>query len=184
MSFDIQAAKASFDKVIGLFESDLKTVKTGRAKPALVEEIKIEAYGSMMPLKELASITAPDPHMILIQPWDRSVIEAISKALQTASTPFNPAVDGTNIRVAVPALTGEKREELIKLVSQKLESHKQLLRNERTEQKKKIDASKGGPGVSEDDLKANVEQLDKVSHEYVAMLEDLCKKKQDELRTI
>ncbi len=182
MAFDFSELKSKFDQVLTIVGDDLKTIKTGRAKPALVEDIQAEAYGARMPLKELASITAPDPQLIVIQPWDQSVVEAIEKALQ--QNQFNPSVDGQMIRINIPQLTGEKREEMVKQVHQKIESGRQMLRSERTEGKKKIEAQKGEAGISEDDVEADLEKLEELTKEYMDKLDTVAQSKEEELRTI
>lgn len=182
MAFDFSEIRQNFASVLALVKEDLKLIKTGRAKPALVEDIQVEAYSSLMPLKELASISAPDAHMILIQPWDQSVIEGIEKALQKAG--FNPNADGQQLRLNIPPLTGEKRQQMIKQVAQHIESGKQMLRNERNEAKRKIEAQKGSAGISEDDIKNDEEELDQIIKDYNQQLDDLGEAKKTELETI
>lgn len=184
MAFDFSGLHEAYDQVLQIVSDDLKSIKTGRAKPSLVEDVMVEAYGTKMPLRELASITAPDPHLILIQPWDQGVVGAIEKSLNTGQTQFNPSVDGKNIRIAVPQLTGEKREELIKSVAQRIESGRQMLRAQRTDTKKDVEAQEGKGGVSEDDIKSDLEELDKITGEYNEKLEKIGQEKEEELRTI
>lgn len=184
MAFNFSDLKRKYEQALSLVADDLKGIQTGRAKPSLVEDVLVEAYGSKMPLKEMASITAPDPHMIVVQPWDKSVVANIEKALSTGQTQFNPSVDGQLIRIKIAQLTGEKREELVKMVAQRIESGKQMLRSERTDVKKDVESQKDGGGVSEDDIKRDLEELDKVTHEYTQKLEDIGKAKEAELREI
>lgn len=182
MAFDFSPLTKKFNQVIELVSEDLKQIKTGRAKPSLVEDIMAEAYGTMMPIKELASITAVDAQLISIQPWDQSVVEPIEKALRKNN--FNPSVDGQQIRIAIPPLTGETRQLMIKQVAQHIESGKQMLRSERSEGKRQIEAQKGQDGISEDDIKADLEQLDKHTHSFTQRLVDLGEAKKVELETI
>lgn len=182
MAYDFSSLTNKFDQVLSIIGDDLNQIKTGRAKPSLVEDLKAEAYGAMMPLKELASITAPDAHMILIQPWDQSVIAGIEKALHKVS--LNPTVDGQQIRIVIAPLTGEKRQEMVKQVAQHIESGKQMLRNERTDAKKLVEAQKGTDGVSEDDISADIIALDKMTHEYNDKLDAIGATKKTELETI
>lgn len=182
MAYNFNTLTQNYQKAINIVSEDLKLISTGRAKPSLVEDIKVEAYGSYMPLNELASISAPDAQMILIQPYDQSVVEATEKALQKSN--FNPNVDGNQIRIVIPALTGEKRQQLIKQVSQHIESGKQMIRSQRTEAKKDIENQKGDEGISEDDIKADLDQLDKVTQEYIQKLEQVGEAKQAELAKI
>lgn len=184
MAFDFSELKSKYEQVITLVADDLKAIQTGRAKPSLVEEVMVEAYGGRMPLKELASITAPDTNMIVISPWDKSVISAIEKALSSSKNPLNPAVDGQIIRITIAALTGEKREELVKLVKQRIESGRQMVRAERNEIKREVDGQDGQPGISEDDIKRDLAEMEKVTGEYIEKLEEMGQEKEKEIRTI
>ena len=184
MAYDFSSLKSKYEEVLSVVAEDLKGIQTGRAKPSLVEDVMIEAYGGKMPLKELASITAPDAHMILIQPWDKGVVEAIEKGLQSGQTQFNPSVDGQSIRIKIAQLTGEKREELVKLVSQRVESGRRMFREERTSEKRQVEDQEGSAGISEDDIKADLKNLEELTKEYLDKLEEMGSKKEEELRTI
>lgn len=180
--FSFQTMKQDSEKLLEAFGSDLSTVRTGRARPSLVENVPVEAYGSMMKILELANISAPDPGMILIKPWDSSVIQAIAKAIQISDLHLNPVVDGQQIRLVIPPLTGERREELIKLVLQKKHSYDEMLRDIRTKYKKQVESQEGNPGISEDDIKHDLEALQKVTDEYAKRLQDMTTAKERELR--
>ena len=184
MAYNFSDLKSNYDQVIEIIATDLKTLKTGRAKPSLVEDVKVDAYGSQMQLKELASITAPDPHMIVIAPWDQSVLEAIEKALMAPPVSMNPVVDGQQVRISIPPLTGERREEMVKQVAQKVESGKQMLRNERVETKKLVEGQEGSAGISEDDIAADLKELDVITKNFTEKLEKMGDEKSQELRTI
>ena len=171
-------------EVLQLAEQDLRSVKTGRAKPALVEDVKVEAYNTRMTLKELASITAPSPKQINVSPWDKSLLEVIEKALASSDLNINPVVDNDLIRINIPPLTQEIREELVKLVRQKLESARAMLRQARSETKTQIEAKKGESGVSEDDIHRYLEELQKVTDEFMEKLDELEKAKESELMTV
>jgi ribosome recycling factor len=175
----------TMDQVMRVVAADLDMVRTGRAKPSLIEEVLIEAYeGTRLPLKELASINAPDPHMLTIQPWDQSVLKKIETGLQKSELHLNPVVDGQMIRISIAPLTEERRLDLVKLTKQKLESGREMLRNARNEAKKDIDGKKGMPVVSEDDIKHWLEDLQKIHDEYMVKLEEMGEKKEKELMTI
>lgn len=171
--------------VMDLVKADLLTIQTGRAKPSLVEDVAVEAYeGSTLTLKELATISAPDPHLITIKPYDTSIIEKIAKGVSASQLNLNPVVDGEIVRISVPALTGERREELVKSVKQKVESGKAMLRQVRNDLKKDIDGQRDTAGVSEDDIfKAN-EDLQKLIDEFNASLDELESQKETELMTL
>jgi len=180
----LQAFQSQAQEVFQLAEQDLKGIKTGRAKPGLVEDVPVLAYNSKMTLKELASITAPDPQQIIISPWDKSVLSDIEKALAVSDLHLNPVVDGDIIRLKIPSLTQENREELVKLVAQKLESAKALLRQARNEAKTSIEGQKGQAGVSEDDIHRDLEELQKMTDETMNRLEELGKAKETELMSL
>lgn len=171
-------------EILELVDQDLKSVKTGRAKPALIEDVKVQAYNTSMLIRELASITVPDPHQIIVSPWDKGLLGPIEKALATAELNLSPVVDSEIIRIKIPPLTQETREELVKLVNQKLESARAMLRQVRNEAKSKIEGRKGEAGVSEDDIHHDLEELQKVTDETMAALDERSEAKEKELMTI
>ena len=113
--------KLSFDGVLEFYKSDIAAIRTGRATPVLVEDIVVDAYGQKMHIKELATITAPEPRSLVIQPWDKGVVAAIEGAIRKSELGLNPVVDGQSIRLNIPSLTEERRKEFIKLLKQKTE---------------------------------------------------------------
>jgi len=171
--------------VVELLGEDLLNVQTGRARPSLVESIKVEAYtGSLMEVKELASITAPDPQTILIKPWDPSVVKEIEKAILKSDLQIKPVVTDDQVRITIPTLTEERRLELVKVVKQKIESGKAMIRQVRTEMKKDIDNLKEDDGVSEDDIHAMYDRLQKQVDEYNKRLDEMDEAKEKELLSL
>ncbi len=179
-------ARGVFEGVVEVIRGDLATVRTGRARPELVEKVQVEAYEGQprLALVELASISAPDPHLLVVKPWDQSVLEKIEKALSLSELGLNPVVDGEMIRITIPALTEERRRDLVLLVHKKLEAGRNLLRGERQEIKNKIEAQKGKPGVSEDDIFRQLEELQKLTEEFMGKIDELGKVKEEELMKI
>lgn len=180
----LDKAKKQTEKLIELVDDDLKGIKTGRAKPSLIEDIRVEAYKTRMSLKELASISAPDPRSLIISPWDKTILEAIEKAISSSGLNLHPIIDNDLVRIQIPALTEETRKDLVKLVKQKLESGRRLLRQLRNEVKKEIEDLKGKPDVSEDDIKRWLDDLQKLIDETTSRIEELGKAKEKELMTI
>jgi ribosome recycling factor len=176
--------KSDAQKLLEVFQNDLATVRTGRAKPSLVENVMVDAYGSKMRLMEVANITAPDSTMIVVKPWDASLLSAVEKAIQISDLHLNPVTDGQQIRLAIPPLTGERREELVKLVMQKKHTSEDMLRDIRTKYKKQIDNQKGQPGVSEDDIKRDLDMLQKITDEYTQKITEIAQAKEKELREV
>ncbi len=182
----IQRTDYSFSGVLEVVRDDLSTVKTGRAKPDLVAnlQIAVQSYGSTLKLLELANISAPDSQTLLISPWDKNVMEDISRGISKSDLNLNPVVDGQTVRISIPALTQERRIELTKMVDKKVEGGKVLLREERQRIKKEIDAEKGKAGVSEDDIFKSIEGLDKKTKEWETKIDDLGTAKKAELTAV
>jgi ribosome recycling factor len=176
--------KKNMDTVLNLVSNDLKQVKTGRAKPSLIEDIQIEAYGGNMALKEVASIAAPDSHLLTVSPWDKGLLETIEKGIAKSNLGINPVVDGDMIRISLPALTQERREEMVKLVKQRIEAGRQMLRNVRNDTKRDIEDSKGTAGISEDDIEKNLDDMQKIYEEWMTKIEDIGNEKEVELMQI
>lgn len=182
----LDQARRDFEGALEVLRGDLMTVKTGRAKPALVEGVLVEAYEGQprLPLLELASITSPDPQQLVVKPWDHSILEKVEKALATSEIHVNPVVDGEVIRIVIPPLTEERRGELVKLVKQKLESGRVLLRQARQEIKEAIDKRKGEPNVSEDDVHEGIEKLNGLTDEFMKNIEEIGEAKEKELMSM
>jgi ribosome recycling factor len=180
----IEQARGDMEGVIEIVEEDLASVKTGRAKPSLVERVQVDVYQTKMPLIELAAISAPESNLLVVQPWDESIVEDIIKAISASDLNINPVLDGSLIRIVIPPLTEERRNDLIKLVFQKIESGRVLIRQVRQEAKKKIEGVKGEPGVSEDDVHRMMQELEKVTEEFIKKVEGMGQKKEGELRNI
>lgn len=180
-----QTMKQNSERVLQVVKDDLAMIKSGRATPTMVEKIMIEAYPpSKMPLVELASITAPDPHLLVIQPWDSTVVKQVVSGLSASDMHLNPTVDGNVIRIPISPLTEERRLEMVKMVKQKLEKGKEMLRDVRNDAKREVDAKKGSAGVSEDDIFTWHEELQKIHDDYVVKLEAIALEKEKELMAI
>lgn len=182
--FSLTQMKLDGEKVVELFSQDIGSIRTGRAKPSLVENITVQAYGAVMKVLELASISAPDSTSIVVKPWDTSVLKDIEKAILASDLGIPPVIDGNQIRLSIPALTGERRLELVKLVTQKKNAFLQMLRDVRIKYKKQIEAQKGQAGVSEDAIKVDLENLQKLTEEYSKKLEDVAAQKETELTSL
>jgi ribosome recycling factor len=180
----IQLLRRKFDQVIDVVKEDMSTVRVGRAKPDMVEGIAVLAYGTRMRLVELATINAPDPNMLVITPYDKSVMRDIEKAIADSEMQLSPAVSGDQIRIVIPALTQERRLDFVKLLKQKTESGKILLRQARQDVKEKIDALKERDDVSEDDIYMLHDQLDKVTGEYNEKIEEMNREKEKEIMAV
>lgn len=173
--------KKRLDKTLEVVAEELKLIRTGRAKPSMLEHIRVEAYGQQMQLNELATVSAPDSQLLIVSPWDKSILGHIEKAIRISNLNLNPVVDGDIIRIVVPQLTQERREEMVKLVKQKHESGKNMLRDSRTRMKKELDEKEDESGVSEDDIKSWMEEMQKLFEQYQQKLEVMIETKEKEL---
>ncbi len=183
MQIDID--KGKFEKTIEFLINELNQIRTGRAHPSLVENIQVEAYNAKTPLIQLASISVPEPRQILIQPWDKSVIKDIERAIQASNLDLNPIIDSDNlIRINIPSLNEERRQSLIKLVDQKLEEAKVSIRNGREEIIKNWRSLEKEGEISEDDLFANQKEIQKIVDQYNAQIKEVGEKKSQEILTI
>ncbi len=181
---DQKKLKDEFKKAIDFLQKDLGTIKTGRAHPGLVEDIAVEAYGSKMRIKELATVSAPEPRTIRIEPWDKSQISAMEKGLMSSDMGFNPSNDGSSIIINLPELTAERREEVAKLVDKKAEEAKISIRKIREEFMKKMDDANDAGELSDDEFEKDKKDLQKAVDENNKEIEALSEKKQQEVKQI
>lgn len=173
--------KPHFAKVIEHLQKELATVRTGRATPALVEDVMVEAYGAMQPVKALASLSTPDARTVLIEPWDASVVKAIDTAIQKSDIGINPTVDGKTIRLVMPMMTEENRQRMVKVMKEKLEDARVSLRKVREEARKAIEKL---DGVGEDDVRRLQAELEKMVKDFTAKIDEMGEKKEKEITTI
>ena len=173
--------------IISHFQDELRQIRTGRAQPSLLDGVVVEvvAYGgAKMKLNELATVTAADASLLVVQPFDPGVLHDVEKALHAANLGLSPVTDQNHIRLAIPPLTTERRQQLTKLVAQKAEEAKIAIRNLRSQVKDDIEAQKELGGVSEDDIKRQVEQLQKEVEKVNEKIEALKEEKDKDLMTV
>ncbi len=180
----ITLLRQKFAKVISNVEEDFETVRVGRAKPSLIENLGVMAYGGYMRLMEVATISAPDPNMLIVSPFDKSLMRDIEKAIADSEMKLSPVVSGDIIRIVIPALTEERRLDFVKLLKQKTESGKVMVRQARQDVKEKIDALKERKEVSEDDIYMLLEQLDKITGEINEKIDEMSRKKEEEVMAV
>ena len=172
------------DKTLEFIQTDISTLRTGRASVQLLDVVSVEAYGTRMKINEVANVSAPDPGLLIVTPWDKSLLGEIEKGVATSGINLHPIVDGTVIRIVVPPLTEERRKELVKLLYQKMEAGRVMMRNVRAEVKKEIENQEDEDGVSEDMIKIELETLEKKVKEYMAKIDKILADKEKELMTV
>ncbi len=180
----ISELKESIEKRISYYKEELKGVRTGRASVSMFDNIKVDYYGTMTPLSGVASLSAPEPRLVTITPWDASMIKAIEKAVQTSQMGFNPSNDGKVIRVPFPQLTEERRKELAKIVKKMGEEAKVAVRNERRDANDKIKKQEKDKEISEDESKKLQEEVQKVTDASVRKLDEITEAKEKEIMEI
>jgi len=156
-------------------------IRTGRANPAILERVLVEYYGEMVPIKQVGTITAPEPRLLMISPWDKSMTKPIVDAITSSDLGLNPNTDGNVIRVPLPRLTTERRQELARMVARKAEEGKVALRNIRRETIEKLRAMQKAGGISEDDLHRFQEQVQKITDAHIEQLDKLHQSKEREI---
>lgn len=172
------------DKTVSVLKEDLTHVRAGRANPLILDKVKVEYYGSETPIKQLASISVPEPRIIQIQPYDTSILQSIEKAIQIADLGINPTNDGKVIRMIIPMLTEERRKELTKNVKKMGEDSKVALRNERRDAIDRLKKMEKNKEISEDEMTAGEKEVQKIIDEHVAMVDQMVAKKSEEIMEV
>lgn len=173
----LKEAEESMKKSINHFKSELAGFRTGRASTSLVEDIKIEYYGSRVPIKQVGNVSVPEPNQILIQAWDQNAISPIEKAIMEQLS-LNPARQGNTLRITLPPLTQERRKELVKLLHKTTEEAKVAIRNIRRDAKEMIESLEG---ISEDEIKRALDKLQKITDHYIDEISNLSSSKEKEI---
>ena len=184
MSQFIEGFGSEFNKIIDHFKNETEKLKAGRATPALVEDILIESYGVKTPLKQVGSISVPEPSLLVIEPWDKNLLKEIEKALSQSSLDLSVSISETAVRGKISPLTEEKRVQIIKLLNDKKEESKVSLRQMRDRIRKEIEQQEKNKEISEDDKFTLQKELDELIKKETQKIEDLSKKKEEEIMTV
>lgn len=180
----IDRAKPEFDQLMEHLQKELHNLRTGRANASLVEDLQVEAYGSMMELKGLAAISIPNANTIQIEPWDKTVVKNIETAIQASNLGLNPNTAGTVIRLILPPMTEENRKNMVKVIHQKAEQTRIGVRTIRESIREKIAQDEKAKAIGEDEKFRLQEQLDKIVTEYNAKIQVTAEEKEREIMTI
>jgi ribosome recycling factor len=176
--------RTRMEKVIEDFRHKLGTVRTGRASTSLLDNITVEYYGSQMPLNQVATIHAPEASLLTVQPFDPSLINEIERALRTSELGINPSNDGKMIRIPIPPLTEERRKQMVKVVHDIAEDHKTAIRNIRRDSNDKLKKALKDKTISEDEEKGGLDDVQKLTDQFVAKIGELSKHKEDEIMKV
>ncbi len=185
MSVDVQKnLEEKISKSIEVLKEKLNSVRAGRANPALLDQVQAECYGSTMPIKNIANISAPDPRTIAVIPFDPSTVKDIEKAIMAANLGFNPSNDGKTIRLVIPPLTEERRKEITKTVKKMGEEDKVAIRNLRREANEELKKQEKAGELTEDDLKAELEDVQKKIDKAVKDIDEIVANKEKEIMEV
>ncbi len=174
-------AKDRMDQAIEHARQELATLRTGRANPRMVDHVKVEYYGSHQPLKTLANISAPEPRLLVVEPYDKTQVDNIMKAIQLADLGLNPATDGTLIRLPIPELTEERRRELVKVAHQVVEEGKVAIRNVRRDANHELKELQKSHDISEDNLHRAMNNFQELTDKHIKQLDELLEMKEKEI---
>jgi ribosome recycling factor len=180
----LKEARSQMDKAVEALRREFAGVRTGKASPALLDTVRVDAYGSHVPLNQVASVSAPEPRLLVVQPWDRSMIGPIERGLRESDLGLNPANDGKVIRVPIPALTEERRKEYVRLLHRMTEDARVAVRQARKEANDTIKASQKGGEVSEDDARREMDEVQKLTDRYIERVDELMKHKEAEVMEV
>ena len=179
----VNDAKVHMDKAIDHCESELQKIRAGKASPSMLDDITVEYYGTPTPLAQVGSINTPDARTIVIQPWEKSLLAPIEKAIKEANLGVNPQNDGVIIRINVPPLTEERRRDLVKKAKAEAETGKVAIRNIRNDANEKIRKLKAD-GVSEDEMKVGEAEVQKLTHSYIIKVDKHLEVKEKDIMTV
>ena len=180
----IKATRPRMDTVIDDFQRKLATVRTGRAAVSLLDSVLVDYYGTMTPLNQMASVHAPEPAMLTVQPWDQTQVAPIEKAIRASDLGLNPSNDGKLVRIPIPPLTEERRKQLAKQVHEIAEDHRTAVRNIRRDSNERLKKMLKDKEISEDNEHDGLEEVQKLTNTYIGKIDELTKSKEHEITNV
>jgi ribosome recycling factor len=182
--FKLDDYKKRMDGAITALTHEFGGLRTGRASPTILDPITVEAYGSVSPLNQVAGVSVPEPRMISVQVWDKSVVQAVDKAIRAANLGLNPIIDGQTLRIPVPPLTGERRTELSKVAAKYAEQQRVAVRNIRRDAMEHLKKLEKDHGISEDEHKKHGAEVQKVTDDHIKKIDDMLRHKEEEIMQV
>ncbi len=180
----IKEAESNMKKTIDIIKKELASMRAGRATPALLDKILVNYYGTPTPVNQLANISVPEARLLVIQPWDKSSLTEIERALLKSDLGITPASDGTVVRLAIPQLTQERRVDLMKTVKKKAEEGRVAIRNIRRDTNEQLKSLQKGGEISEDELKRNQDEVQKLTDRYIKEIDGILSAKEQEIMQV
>jgi ribosome recycling factor len=180
----VNEARSAMEKAIDAMRREFGSVRTGKATPALLDHVRVDAYGSKMPISQVATVSAPEARMLIVQPWDKGLLQAIEKGIQQAELGLNPANDGNIIRIPIPQLNEERRKDMVKQLGKLAEEGRVAIRHARQEANKDIKKRQSAHEISEDDAHRQTDQVQKLTDEFIGKIDQLLKTKEHEVMEV
>ncbi len=180
----LKEARSRMEDALEALRRDFATVRTGKATPALLDTVRVEAYGTRMPLNQVATVHSPDASLLVVQPFDKSLLTMIEKGIQIADLGLNPSNDGNVIRVPIPPLTEERRKEYVKLLHKMAEEGRVSVRHARKTARDELQNLMKDHEIGEDDGHRQLDEVDKLTHDFTGQIDELLKKKEHEVMAI
>ena len=180
----VNEARSAMEKAIEAMRREFSSVRTGKATPALLDHVRVDAYGSKMPISQVATVSAPEARMLIVQPWDKGLLQAIEKGIQQAELGLNPANDGNIIRIPIPQLNEERRKDMVKQLGKLAEEGRVAIRHARQEANKDIKKRQAAHEISEDDAHRQTDQVQKLTDEFIGKIDQLLKTKEHEVMEV
>lgn len=180
----IKQMRQHMDDALDAMRREFATVRTGKATPALLDTVRVEAYGSRVPLNQVATVNTPEPRLIVVQPWDKTVIGDIERGIQSADLGLNPSNDGNVIRVPIPPLSEERRKDMVRLLHKMAEEGRISIRHARQEANKEIKQRESDHEISEDDAHRQLDEVQQTTDEYITRIDEMMKSKEAEIMEV
>lgn len=180
----LKSCEHRMQQAVEVLKRELGTIRTGRASPSLVERLQVDYFGTPTPLSAMATLSVPEPRMLIIQPWDKSQVNVIAKAIQKSDLGITPNVDGTAVRLIIPALTEQRRKDLVKQVHKRAEEAKVAIRNCRRDGQDDLKKLQRDQHVSEDDVKRAQDRLQRLTDQHIALADDTSHRKEREVMEV
>lgn len=180
----IKEMNEHMDAAVDAMRREFAGVRTGKATPTLLDTVRVDAYGAKVPINQVASVNTPEPRMILVQPWDKNLIDEIERGIMTADLGLNPSNDGNLIRVPIPPLSEERRKEMVKLLHKMAEEGKISVRHARQEANKTIKQEEHDHEISEDEARRQLDEVQETTDEYISKIDEMMAKKEQEIMEV
>lgn len=180
----IAEARAQMERAVEATRREFASVRTGKATPALLDTVRVEAYGGKMPIHQVASVSAPEPRLLIVQPWDKSLLPEIEKAIRASDLGLNPSSDGNVIRVPIPALTEERRKDMVRMLHKLAEEGRIAVRQARQEANREIKRRQQAHEISEDEAHRETDEVQKLTDEYIGRVDQLLASKEREVMEV